>query len=250
MSDDFLERATRALKDTGEPPPADVVRTRLRVMEDLRVERKKRARIFYVVVPIAAVLACATAWAAQTGRLAALVRGLKGTPSEVTAPTPTPIAPRPSAIATVTPSATPEPAAIEPAPSASAPVVAVAPPPVAPSMPAAKTSVSAAPSATAVAEESDAGSADLAAYKLAHKLHFSDQNYASAIGAWENYLHDFPGGAFAVEARYNRAICLVKLGRNAEAKTALAPFAEGKVAGGYRQEQAKALLDVLDGKSP
>jgi hypothetical protein len=99
-------------------------------------------------------------------------------------------------------------------------------------------------------EESDAGSIDLADYKRAHKLHFSEQNYAAALPAWETYLHDHPGGSFAVEARYNRAICLVKLGRNAEAKSALEPFAQEKVAGGYRQEQAKALLEVLEGKSP
>jgi len=46
-----------------------------------------------------------------------------------------------------------------------------------------------------------------------------------------------------LEARYNRAICLVRLGRRAGARAALAPFASGAY-GGYRQEDARALLDA------
>jgi hypothetical protein len=46
------------------------------------------------------------------------------------------------------------------------------------------------------------------------------------------------------EARYNRAIALARLGRNAEAAAALEPFARGDY-GAYRQSEANALLNAL-----
>jgi len=49
-----------------------------------------------------------------------------------------------------------------------------------------------------------------------------------------------PRGRFANEARYNRAICLVRLGRHAEAQRDLEPFASGAM--GYRQNEARQLL--------
>jgi hypothetical protein len=53
-----------------------------------------------------------------------------------------------------------------------------------------------------------------------------------------------PNGALSPEARYNRAITLARLGRKAEAASALAPFARGDY-GGYRQTEAQSLLEVL-----
>jgi hypothetical protein len=61
------------------------------------------------------------------------------------------------------------------------------------------------------------------------------------LAAWDAYLAAAPNGAFAPEAHYNRALSLIRLGRNAEAKSALAPFASGAY-GGYRQAEARALL--------
>ena len=52
------------------------------------------------------------------------------------------------------------------------------------------------------------------------------------------------GGALVPEARYNRALCLVRLGRVQEAKLALTPFAHGDYAG-YRRAEARALLNAL-----
>ena len=49
---------------------------------------------------------------------------------------------------------------------------------------------------------------------------------------------------FAPEARYNRALSLVRLGRTQEARSALEPFANGAY-GGYRKDEAKALLDRI-----
>jgi TolA-binding protein len=121
-------------------------------------------------------------------------------------------------------------------PSTSATVLAAAPP-------SAKPSASAKP-----APSIEATDADLALYKKAHQLHFVQHDHAAAFVAWNEYLAQFPGGTFVVEARYNRAVCLVKLGRNDEARAALKPFADGQVAGGYRQREAASLLELLDAK--
>ena len=78
-------------------------------------------------------------------------------------------------------------------------------------------------------------------------MHFSQRDSASALTAWDDYLAAFPRGRFVPEAQYNRAICLVRLGRDAEARAALAPFASGK-RGGYRQTEAGDLLSALDAR--
>jgi hypothetical protein len=85
----------------------------------------------------------------------------------------------------------------------------------------------------------------LALYRRAHRLHFGTRDPAQALSAWEAYLLADPNGAFVLEARYNRALCLVRLGRLAEARVALTPFATGSL-GGYRQSEARALLDTID----
>ncbi|HYQ18333.1 MAG TPA: hypothetical protein VEQ58_21305, partial [Polyangiaceae bacterium] len=80
-------------------------------------------------------------------------------------------------------------------------------------------------------------------YRLAHEQHFVNHDYARALTGWEAYLKAAPGGRLATEARYNRAICLLRLGRDAEARQALEPFAAGKL--GYRQNEARELLEEL-----
>jgi hypothetical protein len=84
-------------------------------------------------------------------------------------------------------------------------------------------------------------------YRAAHELHFHGDDVAAALAAWDAYLAASPHGAFAVEARYNRAVCLVRLDRLAEARTALAPFAAGEVApAGYRRDEAARLIERID----
>jgi TolA-binding protein len=80
-------------------------------------------------------------------------------------------------------------------------------------------------------------------YRLAHEAHFSSHDYARALTGWNAYLQAAPNGRLAPEARYNRAICLLRLGRDAEARQALEPFASGKM--GYRKNEARALLEEL-----
>jgi hypothetical protein len=105
-----------------------------------------------------------------------------------------------------------------------------------------------APAAPAVttppAPAPEAEDAALALYRNARKLHFVDQNPSAALAAWDKYLAADPHGPLSVDARYDRALCLVRLGRQKEARVALEPFAAGKF-GSYRQTEAKALLDAM-----
>jgi TolA-binding protein len=79
-------------------------------------------------------------------------------------------------------------------------------------------------------------------YRKAHELYFHDADYDNALVAWDDYLAKEPNGQFAVEARYNRALCLIHLSRYQDAHDALLPFANGEVVpAGYRQDEAKQL---------
>jgi TolA-binding protein len=84
--------------------------------------------------------------------------------------------------------------------------------------------------------------AEARAYGRAHRTHFVDDAPARALGAWDDYLTAFPRGVFAPEARYNRALCLVRLGRLGEAARALRAF-ERESPAGYRRDDARLLLD-------
>jgi hypothetical protein len=85
-----------------------------------------------------------------------------------------------------------------------------------------------------------------ALYRRAHELHFHGGEPAATLAAWDAYLAAEPGGRFSVEARYNRAILLIRLGRYAQARAALEPFARGEVVpAGYRQTEAGRLVERL-----
>ena len=55
-------------------------------------------------------------------------------------------------------------------------------------------------------------------YERAHDLHFKRRDYTSALAAWDQYLTLAPSGSLALEARFHRGVCLVRLGRNDEAR--------------------------------
>jgi hypothetical protein len=83
-------------------------------------------------------------------------------------------------------------------------------------------------------------------YRRAHELHFHGGDPAAALAAWDAYLAAEPDGQFSIEARYNRALLLVRLGRYADARAALAPYARGEVVpAGYRQAEAEQLVERL-----
>jgi TolA-binding protein len=229
MSDDLLKAATRALREETTDSSPDGEFTRARVMASLHQGRVRRRTRLAFILPLAACLAAGTAWGTATGRLPQAFRALR----EVVYPTAKPpetkpsrpaLAPAPGPSAAEAPPPPREEATPEPAP------VEVEPP--APAKPAPSTSSSAA-----------FRDADGDLYRLAHEAHFASHDYARALSAWDAYLKAAPRGRLATEARYNRAICLLRLGRDAEARQALEPFAAGKL--GYRQSEAQQLLDEL-----
>jgi hypothetical protein len=88
-------------------------------------------------------------------------------------------------------------------------------------------------------------SADLALYRRAHELHFGGADRTVALGAWDAYLKAFPRGTFAPEARLNRAVCLVRLGRKAEAEGVLVDIERGRF-GADGRRQARKILGALE----
>jgi TolA-binding protein len=80
-------------------------------------------------------------------------------------------------------------------------------------------------------------------YVTAHRLHFRGSPQV-ALQAWDAYLASEPQGAPALEARYNRGVVLLRLGRNADARQALEPFARGSY-GTLHQADALQLLARL-----
>jgi hypothetical protein len=239
VNDDVLARAARALRETRGGAPAGPSAGRGRVLALAVTRRRRRLRVIAVLVPLAAVLVLSTAWAATTGRMRSFFEGLvrSGAPevhgsAVVASPPPAPL---PS------PSAAPPPTAPSRAPDeddagSSIDVLSL---PVAPPR-ASQAATRPAPTADAAANVEE----DL--YAVAHHAHFVSRDPGAALKAWDAYLAAYPRGRFALEARYNRALSLVRLGRAAEARQALAPFADGSL-GGYRRHEAGELLEVLGG---
>ena len=82
-------------------------------------------------------------------------------------------------------------------------------------------------------------------FRTAHQLHFSGADRTETLAAWNAYLEADPRGPLALEARFNRGVCLVQLGKTAEATRELTPFARGDY-GSYRREEARVLLGRLN----
>lgn len=243
MSDDILRAATRALRE--QEPATDAARfTRARVMASLhKRERRRHTRVAFLL-PVAAVLVGSTAWGAASGRLptkwqdVSSVLGLSAAPSAPSLARPAEKGAELSRRASkrVAPAAAPAaPAALaEAAPAA---------PAAEPAAPAALAAPAAFPAPEKPAAAPDPGHE---LYRAAHRKHFTEGDPAAALAAWDAYLAAAPRGRFATEARYNRALCLVRLGRSAEARAALEPFATGRF-GGYRQREASELSAALGG---
>jgi len=241
MSKDLLAEATRALRETEPVSEFEARATRTRVMTGLHQTRVRRRTRWAFLLPIAASFVAVSAWGAASGQARAALHGLERfvgltppaapntTKGNARKPDARPIALDPA----------PEPAvlapSLDPQPAPAAPIAVLVPP-------SAHPSASASASALVRAEPPDP---NLALYRVAHAAHFIDRDPARALTAWNAYLSAAPKGEFAPEARYNRALCLVRLGRVAEAKGALEPFANGAY-GGYRKAEARALLEHID----
>ncbi len=267
MSDDLLRRAAQALREESENGDAGERFTRARVMAGLQQNAGRRRLRLAFALPLAACFAAATAFGmkGQTTRIWHEVTEALGITHTEQAPrTKTNAAPRSTAkpvekptpveapaveAPTVEATTAPEPPPPTPveaaraAPSAvhaprlerNAPSAAVAPTSSAEPAPAPVDPPPNPPEATDPAHE---------LYRVAHQAHFVEHDFASALRAWDAYLAAAPNGRFAPEARYNRALCLVRLGRKDDAERALRPFADGSY-GTYRRDEAKALIEAL-----
>jgi TolA-binding protein len=239
MTDDLLKEATRALHEESADDGADGRFTRARVMASLHQGKVRRRTRLAFILPLAACLAAGTAWGAATGRLPAMFHavgqlvGYSHGPHGASEPKAN------ARAASGSRKALP--------PTASAPIVATpAPIAEAPPAPAPAKKEVAAPSAKpspSLGSSAAFQDADGDLYRLAHEAHFTSHDYARALTGWNAYLQAAPNGRLATEARYNRAICLLRLGRDPEARQALEPFASGKL--GYRQNEARELLEEL-----
>jgi len=235
--------ALRALGDDRDDAAASATRLRIRDSLARGHALRRHAAMFSV---LAVLLVAGGAWALTSERVARWLAPAAQAPAvlpDVSEPVVTPPAPH------VTISV----------PDVSEPVVTRLAPHVTVSVPTAPETVAAAPrveapdapalgrAAHAHATAVDTSTAEAETlYRAAHELHFHGDDVAAALAAWDAYLGASPHGAFAVEARYNRALCLVKLGRLDEARTALAPFAAGEVApAGYRRDEAARLIERI-----
>jgi len=272
-----LTDALRALQESTDGTSPEAPRTRFQVLAKAAQRARGRRWTVLVAMPIAAALIASTAWGAVTGRLPhwidlAIRCATPGpvTPAALPAPRAPVVAPPVVAPPLSVPAVSAPPVVVPPVvvPSVSAPLIAVPraaaapasePGPVAEIAPAASAARNVAPTATAPAlstapsPTSPSGAAaalhspstaEQSVYEAAHHAHFRERDPSAALRGWDAYLATYPEGRFAVEARYNRAISLVRLGRRGEAREALAPFATGTY-GGYRRAEARGLLDAM-----
>lgn len=223
MSD--LDDALRALREEHDGKSDAAPATRRKILLAASTRRRRRVVFLKLAWPIAAVLAVSTAWAAGSGRLGRWVDALRSDEHAEHADVSPPPVPRPSVVAPPpAPVETVEPEKVEESPPAPPSSVKIAPKPI---------------------DRDAALDAEDGLYREAHEAHFTKKDPQTALVAWDAYLAKYPNGRFAPEAKYNRALSLVRLGRNDEAKEALRPFAEGKY-GGYRQRDAEKLLGALE----
>ncbi len=235
---DILDEATEALREeTGaDRNPETLVRV-------LAARRRGKVRsLRWLVWPLAATLLVLSALAGASGRLGRVlaVIGFDRAAPETGASggSSTPVRAAPVSGPAKAPSADQAPSSpISPAaPTASLELPSARPNARTDARPGAPAAIAPLPSASAAKESADE------LYRRASQAHFVDHDYARAIGLWDRYLAS--EGPLALEARYNRAVALLRAGRTGEARAALAPFAAGEY-GAYRKQEAQALLDAL-----
>ena len=230
--------------------------TEQRILEAAWPARRRFRPLLYL--PLAALFVGSVAFAQELGTL---LDGARARFSSVfeqhdpAASAPSPQLPKSARVAPASVVRAPSPS---PSPSASASASASPPPSVraaarvtapartpsyiAPAASADATSVAATP---ADPDPAEATVDEIALYREAHQAHFVEHDYAAALTRWDRYLAAARHGSLVPEARYNRALALYHLGRRAEARAALRPFANGAY-GRYRRDEASRLLESLE----
>jgi hypothetical protein len=236
--------ALRALGDDRDEAAASATRLRIRDSLARGHALRRHAATFSV---LAVLLVASGAWALTSGRVARWIAPAAQAPA-VLPDVNEPVVTRPAPHVTVSVPDVSEPAVTPPAPRVTRVPDVVAAPGVGPSVRVVASAPHAAEPRATASHDADTGASEAEAlYRAAHELHFHGDDVPAALAAWDAYLAASPHGAFAIEARYNRALCLVKLGRLDEARTALAPFAAGEVApAGYRRDEAARLIERID----
>jgi hypothetical protein len=221
MSFEDLVGAIRAA-DGDDPDLAAA--TQVRVRRSLESRARSRHQLVGLMTAGAILLGGTVSWALATGHITALWAPAPIAPAPDEPPPPPP-SHRRAAMATL-PAPAPVPESVPPV--APAPVV---PPPV--ELPRPRVVRPAPPPVEAL-------------YRRAHELHFHGGAPEVTLAAWDAYLAAEPTGRFSVDARYNRALVLVRLARYAEAHDALLPFARGEVSpAGYHQPEAAQIVARL-----
>jgi hypothetical protein len=263
MSDDLLERATSALRETSREPNPRSGLTRARILSSAEKQARSRRSLwlrlsfgFASVFVVGTALARFGEYLPVVREVIAAVRGARAASTDrpeargpVTdprhaaaksaqqpAPAREPVAlPAPAPARETAPTALPDSlAAPRPQPVSLARPTRTKSAPKAPVVPVA--AVGTAP------QPGSAESAELALFRRAQALHLA--HASEALAAWDDYLRVAEHGVLVPEAKYNRALCLIRLGRNAEARAALEPFARGDFHA-YRRREAAALLAAL-----
>jgi hypothetical protein len=242
---DVLESAIAAMRASDTSDDGDLAEaTRDRLVRSLEVRARHHRQLTAVVTVLVVLLGGTVSWAWSTGAISRWLGSETKETVEETAPMPAPAPPPPARASSVPNTWPPAPAEI-PAP-APAPAPPPAPAPViVPPRPAPKPLPVPAPRPALAQAENLSVSEIEVLYRRAHELHFRGSDRAAALAAWDAYLAAEPNGRFSVEARFNRALVLVRLSRYAEALAALEPYARGDVAGGYRRDEAAALVERL-----
>ncbi len=255
MADVDLDTMVAALRARAHLDPEIAATTRRRILASVERRRPQHRRRVALLLAALTLGTGTLSWAATTGRLRPVLARLGlDAPTPSVAPARSPIErvlrPRGGAVALAPDPRSPVVVEVTPTPVVeSAPAVAVAaevaPAVTPPILPRRRLVRSAPPRSAVVAAATATTAAATAAFARADRLHRSGADVA-ALAAWDDYLTAHATGTLTIEARYNRALVLVRLRRWAQAKAALAPFAAGAVQPiGYRQADARALLEAI-----
>jgi hypothetical protein len=232
-----VEDLIGAVRATDGDDPELAVVTQLRVRRSLEARVRSRHQLAGLLTAAAILCGGTVSWALATGHVSAL---WAPAPSVIEdEPAPPRRAPAPKSVVPARPDAP----VVTARASLVPPAVVPAPDPPAPPPAAIATSPT---RAIAPVHLAPAHAPFEALYRHAHELHFHGGDPEATLAAWDAYLAAEPNGRFSVDARYNRALLLIRVGRYAEARAALAPFARGEVEpAGYRQGEAAQLVDRL-----